>query len=98
MKEVKKILPLLALAGVYLVFSLRYFPGNAAKTAMETALQVVSVAPMPGGATILLVNFLQRSAGQKVPWDRVARIYLTLAVMLEIFLGFYDYYLKAVKG
>ena len=98
MKEIKKIVPLLVMAGVYVVFSLRYFPGNAMKTALETVLQIVSLAPLPGGATILLVTFLQRSAGQKMPWDRIARIYLTLGIMLEILLGFYDYYLKAVNG
>jgi len=98
MKESKKILPLLALAGVYVLFSMRYFPGNVAKTALETALQILSVAPLPIGATLLLVGFLQRRAGEKMPWDRVARLYLTLGVMLEIFLGFYDYYLKAFKG
>ncbi len=98
MKEIKKLLPLLALAGVYVLCSLRYFPGNAAKTALESALQIVSVAPLPAGATILLVTFLQRSAGQKMPWDRMVRIYLTLGIMLEILLGFYDYYFKALKG
>jgi hypothetical protein len=98
MKEIKKPLSLLVLAGVYGLCSLRYFPGNAMKTLLETLLQIVSVAPLPGGATILLVNFLQKSAGQKMPWDRMVRIYLTLGVMLEIIIGFYSYYLKAHKG
>lgn len=97
-KEIRKSWSLVALAGVYVLFSMRYFPGNAAKTALETAIQIVSVAPLPIGATLLLVSFLQRRAGQKMPWDRVVRVYLTLGVMLEIFLGFYDYYLKAFKG
>lgn len=98
MKELKKSLSLLVMAGVYGLFSLRYFPGNAMKTLLETLLQIVSLAPLPGGATILLVSFLQRSAGQKMPWDRIVRIYLTLGIMLEMFLGFYDYYLKALNG
>ena len=97
-KEVRNIVSLLALAVIYVVFSLRYFPGNIVKTAVETLLQVVSIAPLPGGATLILVHFLQRGADQKMPWDRIARIYLTLGVMLELLLGFYDYYLKALKG
>ena len=79
------------LAGVYLMCSLRYFPGNVLKTVVESLLQIVSVAPMPGGATLVLVNFMQRSAGEKMPWDRIARIYLTLGVMVEFLFGVHDY-------
>lgn len=91
MKENRNLLSLLLLAGVYFTCSLRYFPGNILKTAVETVLQIVTIAPIPGGATLVLVNFLQRSAGQKMPWDRMARIYLTLGVMVEILFGVHDY-------
>jgi len=91
MKEMKNVLSLLFLMGFYLACSMRYFPGNILKTAVETALQIVTIAPLPGGATLVLVNFLQRSAGQKMPWDRMARIYLTLGVMVEILFGIHDY-------
>lgn len=91
MKETRNVLSLLVLAGVYFMCSLRYFPGNILKTAVETALQIVTIAPIAGGATLVLVNFLQRSAGQKMPWDRMARIYLTLGVMVEILFGVHDY-------
>lgn len=91
MKERSNLWPLLLLAGVYIVFSLRYFPGDALKTLVETVLQIVTIAPIPGGATLVLVNFLQRSAGDKMPWDRMVRIYLTLGVMVEILFGVYDY-------
>lgn len=91
MNERKKWLSLSLLGGVYLLCSLRYFPGNVWKTAVETALQLVTIAPLPGGATLVLVNFLQRSAGQKMPWDRMVRIYLTLGLMIEILIGAYVY-------
>jgi hypothetical protein len=91
MKEKNTILPLLILAGVYFVCSLRYFPGNAIKTVVETVLQIVTIAPIPGGATLVLVGFLQRSADQKMPWDRIARIYLTLGVVVEILFGIQNY-------
>lgn len=91
MKEMRNWLSLLLLAGVYLVCSLRYFPGNVLKTALETVLQIMTIAPLSGGATLVLVSFLQRSAGQKMPWDRMLRIYLTLGVMVEILIGVYLY-------
>lgn len=87
----KNIVSLVVLTGVYLLCSLRYFPGNWAKTAVETMLQVVTVAPLPGGATLILVSFLQRSAEQKMPWDRMARIYLTIGLMVEFLFGVHDY-------
>ncbi len=91
MKEINNTFSLLVLTGVYVLCSLRYFPGNVIKTAVETVLQIVTIAPLPGGATLVLVNFLQRSAGQKMPWDRMARIYLTLGLMVEIIFGVHDY-------
>jgi hypothetical protein len=91
MKEIKSYISLLVLTGVYLLCSLRYFPGNWMKTVVESVLQIVTIAPLPGGATLVLVSFLQRSAGEKMPWDRMVRIYLTLGVMVEILFGVHDY-------
>lgn len=82
---------LVVLLGVYLLCSLRYFPGSALKTVVETLLQIVTVAPIPGGATLILVNFLQRSAKEKMPWDRMARIYLTIGLMVEFIFGVHHY-------
>ena len=79
------------LTAFYLLCSLRYYPGQAARTLLETALQILTIAPLPAGATMLLVGFLQKSAGERMPWDRVARIYLTLGVIIEFFFGLYDY-------
>ena len=87
----KEIISLIILAGVYLLFSLRYFPDDFVKTAVETVLQILKVAPLAMGGTILLVSFLQRTSGQKLLWDRVVRIYLTLGVMAEFIFGVYDY-------
>lgn len=91
MKELKNSISLLLLAGVYLVCSMRYFPGNVAKTLLESALQIVSIAPLPAGATLILVSFLQRSAGERMPWDRWVRIYLTIGVMVEVLFGVHAY-------
>jgi hypothetical protein len=91
MKEVNKYISLLVLAGVYLLCSLRYFPGNWLKTVVESVLQIITIAPLPGGATLVLVGFLQRSAGDKMPWDRMVRIYLTIGVVVEVLFGVHDY-------
>ncbi len=93
--KVREWFSLVVLAGGYLLCSVRYFPGLPAKTAAETLLQIVSVAPLPGGATIILVNFLQRRAGQKMAWDRMLRIYLTVGLMVELLYGLHDYLGKA---
>lgn len=87
----KNMVSLIVLLGVYLLCSLRYFPDNALKTVVETLLQIITVAPLPGGATLILVNFLQRSAEQKMPWDRMVRIYLTIGVMVEFIFGVHNY-------
>ena len=91
MKKVTENISLVVLAVVYLVLSFRYFPGSMAKTGVETLIEIFTVAPLAGGATILIVSFLQRTSGEKVPWDRSLRLYLTLGVMTEIVFGVYHY-------
>lgn len=89
--KIRESLSLALLAAIYLAGSVRYFPGNAGKTVVETLVQILSVAPLPAGATILLVSFMQRRAGQRMPWDRMLRIYLTLGLMVELLYGLHDY-------
>ncbi len=91
MKKLKEKLSLTVLIVVYIVLSFRYFPGNFFKTGVETLLEILTVAPMAGGATILVVSFLQRTSGEKVPWDRSFRLYLTCGVMAEVIFGMYHY-------
>ncbi len=95
MNKVKETVSLIVLISIYVIFSLRFFPGDFIKTAVETALQIVKVAPIPIGGTILLVSFLQRTSGEKLPMDRAVRIYLTIAIIVEFLFGIYDY---ASKG
>lgn len=91
MQSVKEKGSLVVLVLVYLLMSLRYFPGNLLKTGVETLIEVFTVAPLAGGATLLLVTFLQRTSGEKVPWDRSLRLYLTVALMCEFVFGLYHY-------
>nr|MBF0223385.1 hypothetical protein [Desulfobulbaceae bacterium] len=91
MKKLKEKASMAILILVYLLLSFRYFPGNFLKTGVETLLEIFSVAPLAGGATLLLVTFLQRTSGEKVPWDRSLRLYLTVGVMAEFVFGVYHY-------
>ena len=91
MKNFKEYSSLIILIIFYLLCSLRYFPDNLAKTAVESLLQIFSAAPIPMGATILMVSFLQRTSGDKLPWDRILRIYLTVGIMVEFIFGIYHY-------
>lgn len=91
MKKLKEKVSLALLIAVYIVLSFRYFPGNVSKTGIETLIEILSVAPLAGGATILFVSFLQRTSGEKVPWDRSLRLYLTVGVMAEFVFGVYHY-------
>lgn len=84
-------LSLAVLGIIYLLASVRYFPGDATKTVFETALHMVSLAPLTIGCTMLLVIFLQKMSQTKLPWDRIARIFLMLALLFEIILGLQDY-------
>lgn len=91
MKNLKENASMAIVVVIYFVLSFRYFPGNFTKTGMETLLEILSVAPLAGGATLLIVSFLQRTSGEKVPWDRSLRLYLTVGVMAEFVFGVYHY-------
>lgn len=91
MKKIKESVALFALGFFYVLCSVRYFPDKVLKTVMETLLQIVTTAPLSIGATLIVVSFLQRASGEKMPWDRVLRMYLTFGIMVEIFFGLHDY-------
>lgn len=84
-------LSLVILAILYLLASVRYFPGDLLRTAYETALHMVSFAPFTIGCTMLLVIFLQKMSKAKLPWDRRARLFLMLAFLFEVVLGLQNY-------
>lgn len=83
---------LVLLGVIYLMTSLRFFPGQAMKSLVETLIHLFSVAPIILGATLLLVSVLQRLVGDRLPWDRVVRLYLTMAILLECILGLSHYF------
>ncbi len=81
---------------VYLLASVRFFPGRPVQTLVETLTHLLAVAPISLGATLVLVALLQRLIGERLPLSRGIRIFLVIALCLEFILGLSHYY--AVNG
>ncbi|HIJ89767.1 MAG: hypothetical protein OEV89_02815 [Desulfobulbaceae bacterium] len=77
---------------VYLLASVRYFPGRAMHSIVETMIHVLSVAPINLGATLLIVALLQRLVKERLPFSRSLRFYLVVAICLEFILGLAHYF------
>ncbi len=96
MKKSNESVTLAIIIMVYLLLSVRYFPGQFLKTLAWTALQILTVAPLTVGGTIIVVAVLQKSMGAKIPRDRILRIFLTLGIIVELLYGLYNY--VGIKG
>ena len=91
MKSFKKIFAIVILIILYVLFSVRYYQGNLAKTALETGIHMLTVAPFLIGGTLILVSVLRKFTGERPPWAMVIRIYLTIGIFVEFILGIYHY-------
>ncbi|MGV1100123.1 hypothetical protein ACUUL3_12040 [Thiovibrio sp. JS02] len=96
MQRLKEYFSLGFLSIVYLLASVRFFPGKAMQSLVETLIHILSVAPINLGATLVIVAVLQRLVGERLPLGRSIRIFLTAAIFLEVVLGLSNYY--AVHG
>ena len=75
----------------YLLFHLRLGP-DAGSLVAHTFKQILSTAPYAIGFTYLFVVFIRRTAGGVwPPWDRIARIFLTLGIIFAFFFALYEY-------
>ena len=79
------------MTAVYLLCSLRYFPGQPAATMANTALHLLTVAPFLIGTILIGSSFYRKTTGENISWPRIVRIYLTLGIIVEFFLGLYNY-------
>lgn len=95
MRKIKENISLLFTGVAYLVFNLCYAPGLPLDSAVATGKQLVTTSPAVLGFTILLVVFLQRMAGERLPWDRVLRIYFTVGIIVGFLYGLNDYWLRS---
>ena len=84
--KIKKNISLTIVVIVYLLFNFRYSPESVLFSIKSTLIQLLMTSPFVAGGTILLVSFLQRSSGKRLPWDRIIRIYCTLGIIIGFFL------------
>lgn len=94
MKNVKKSVYLGLLISIYMLVSVRYYQGNLSKTVVETAIHLLTVAPFFIGGTLLLVAILRKLTGERPSWEAIIRIYLTIGIIVEFFLGLHHYVTK----
>ena len=87
----KEKITLFVLLLTYLLCSIRYFPGQWQHSLLATLRQMLVVAPIAVGMTLIAVSFFQRLAGEKLPGERVLRIFLMLGIIGEFFFGLADY-------
>jgi len=83
---------LVILVVIYLLASVRYFPGRAMHSLVETLIHVLSVAPINLGATLVIVAVLQRLVKERLPFSRTLRLYLVMAICLEFILGLVHFF------
>lgn len=92
MKDLRGKLSMTILVVIYVLVSLRLFPGDWLKTLRATGWHLLTIAPYTVGCTIIFASTLRKlSKGGKVPWVLIFRIFITVSLILEFFLGIYDY-------
>ena len=94
MNAIRKNISLVAVIIVYLLFNFRYSPESFAYSIKSTLIQLLLTSPFVVGLTILVVSFMQRSTGERLPWDRIVRIYCTLGIIIGFFYALNEYWLK----
>jgi hypothetical protein len=89
--KTKEKITLIFLCIVYALMSISYYPSSWADTASATLEHLLSTVPIAIGLTILTVSVLQKVAGGRLPYDRIARIYLFFGIIVEFFYGLSNY-------
>lgn len=97
MRKIRETLTLTIIAAFYLLCSLRYFPGRLAESLVSTLQELLIVAPFLVGGTLIAKGIIHRVSGGNPAWPQLLRIYLTLGLTVEFFLGIY-HYLKINQG
>ena len=95
MNKIKKNISLAIVIIVYLLFNFRYSPESVLLSIKSTLVQLLITSPFVAGLTILIVSFLQKSSGKRLPWDRIIRIYCTLGIIIGFFYALNEYWLMA---
>ena len=80
------------LIAAYVLFNFRYMPGQLTRSLGETAVQLLTTAPIPIGLTILVASFLKRIHGKSLPWDRIVRLYCTFGIIAGFLYALNEYW------
>lgn len=89
--KTKEKVSLFLLIAVYLLVTVRYFPGRPSDTISATLRHLLESVPYIIALTIIVVSVLQKVLGSKLPPDRIARIYLTFGLLAELIFGIHHY-------
>jgi len=76
---------------VYMLVTVRYFPNRPMDTLAATVSHLLESVPYIIAVTIVVVSVMQKVVGEKLPKNRIARIYLTFGLIAEFFFGMYHY-------
>jgi hypothetical protein len=91
MDKVRRIVGLVLLLALYLLASYRYFPGRPLDSLAATGLHLLRSAPFTVGLTLVILSFVQRTAGAPLPWSRRLRFFLTISLCYEFLFALYHY-------
>ena len=94
MSKFGKKISLAAVIAAYLLFNFRYAPDSLVASIKATLMQILTTAPYVAGLTILLVSVINKMAGDRLPWDRIIRIYCTIGIFIGLFFAMSEYWLK----
>ncbi len=91
-KNLKEYTTLAVTAFFYIIFNFRYAPDQLSATLSATLFQLLSTAPLVAGMTFALVVFLNKLAGERLPWNRIIRVYFTLGIIVGFLYALNEYW------
>ena len=91
MEKIGEKISLIIMIAVYLLCGLRYFPDQPVATITNSGLHLLTVAPFLVGTILICSSFYRKITGETIGWQRMVRIYLTVGIIVEFFLGLYHY-------
>lgn len=91
MTNFRKQIFLILLTAIFLLCSIRYYPDQLVRTLRETFFHLLPITLIDVGMTLIVVTFVQKLAGERLPRAMIVRVFLTIGISMEFFLGLYDY-------
>ena len=83
---------------IYLLCIFRYLPDRPMASMVQTATHLLTVAPFLIGALLLFNSFYKKQAGDKPAPSKLIRVGLTLGIVIEFFIGLFNYLVANQTG